>query len=231
MAYEGAVAKLTHSELLDTGVYCILCTASGKRYIGSSASSIMGRWHLHRKQLRKGNHHSLHLQRAWTKYGESSFDFTVLATCAPDECITMEQKFIDAFRASERHYGYNINPNARSPLGVKFSAERIAIHRKAIRGYWDNPDPEHVRKMVEASHTPEMRLQHSQRMKGRKFSDEHKAKMREAWTRRGEITDSARVAMGAAQRKRYSDPEQRAKMSEYAKRGHAIRAAKKAASP
>jgi DNA adenine methylase len=63
------------------GIYEIANRVNGKRYIGSAAY-FNKRWSQHRHQLRRGTHHCAHLQRAWTKYGESEFVFRVL--CGSD---------------------------------------------------------------------------------------------------------------------------------------------------
>jgi len=60
-----------------SGIYQIVNTINFKSYIGS-AKHILYRWTTHRQQLNHGSHHNLHLQRAWSKYGEQSFKFIVL---------------------------------------------------------------------------------------------------------------------------------------------------------
>lgn len=113
-----------------TGVYSITNKKNGKRYIGS-AININKRWNEHRHLLRNGIHHSLHLQSAWNKYGESMFSFDVLVTCSPDDLISHEQFWIDAFNACSTKHGYNTLPNAANWLGMKHSeASRRAISLK-----------------------------------------------------------------------------------------------------
>ena len=65
------------------GVYMIKNKINGKFYIGSSVD-ITYRWARHKRQLRNGNHHSIHLQRAWDKYGEENFEFKVIEECSED---------------------------------------------------------------------------------------------------------------------------------------------------
>ena len=55
-----------------TGIYSITNLTNGKRYIGKSLS-IHSRWSQHRRDLKKGIHHSGFLQNAWNKYGEDNF--------------------------------------------------------------------------------------------------------------------------------------------------------------
>lgn len=103
------------------GVYCIINTVTGKRYIGSASRSIKERWALHRRALRRGDHHSTYLQRSWNKYGEAAFEFVVLEECKVEDCINREQYWIDTYTSYASANGYNVSPTAGSPLGVKHS--------------------------------------------------------------------------------------------------------------
>jgi hypothetical protein len=60
-----------------SGIYQILNTVNGKRYIGQSIN-ISRRWAEHLDLLTKGLHHSSKLQREWNQYGEVKFKFQVL---------------------------------------------------------------------------------------------------------------------------------------------------------
>lgn len=114
------VAKLSPVDRFTTGIYCILNLKDGKRYVGSAACSVHTRWQVHLHHLRKGNHHSLHLQRAWSRDGAEAFEFILLESCLPEYCIEREQHWIDFYDSSDRRFGYNVYPIASSgPLGVK----------------------------------------------------------------------------------------------------------------
>lgn len=52
-------------------------TVTGFRYIGCSKNH-EARWKEHRRDLSKNNHHSIHLQRAWNKYGKDRFTFNII---------------------------------------------------------------------------------------------------------------------------------------------------------
>ncbi len=106
-----------------TGVYVIIHASSGRRYIGSSSRSISQRWSEHKNALRNKTHGNQLLQRAWDKYGESEFEFTVLEHCSPEWCLVIEQIYINKFRPSLRENGFNLAPNVWSALGVKRSDE------------------------------------------------------------------------------------------------------------
>lgn len=92
------------------GVYEIKNVKNGKRYIGSTKKSFDIRWEQHRKNLRKNNHINNHLQHAWNKYGEESFEFSVIeefSDSVDDEKLSrVEKNWIDELDAVDE--GYNI---------------------------------------------------------------------------------------------------------------------------
>lgn len=60
-------------------IYKIINTVNGKFYVGSTTNT-RERFRTHRNRLRKGKHHTKHLQSAWNKYGETAFIFHVIET-------------------------------------------------------------------------------------------------------------------------------------------------------
>lgn len=97
-----------------SGVYQITCFATGKVYVGSSVD-VRNRWLQHSLALRRGEHHSRHLQQAWNKYGPQAFGVAVLEWVDPEQLLEVEQKWIDSTRCAERKYGYNISRVAGGP--------------------------------------------------------------------------------------------------------------------
>lgn len=97
-----------------SGVYQILCIPTGKIYIGS-AVDLHARWEHHRNSLRRGIHRNPYLQKAWEKYGEKSFEFTVLEFVDAAELLPAEQEWIDNTRCTDRKIGFNIYDIAGSP--------------------------------------------------------------------------------------------------------------------
>lgn len=115
---------------MNTGVYQILNTVNGKSYVGSTADSFGSRWSKHRHQLRLNKHHSIVLQRAYNKYSEKSFKYTILQYSLPKDCIRKEQWFIDVIKPE-----YNISQIAGSLLGViptKQTRDKIS---KSLTGF------------------------------------------------------------------------------------------------
>ena len=99
-----------------SGIYQIRNLLNGKRYVGS-AVCFRVRWNGHRMRLRRGDHHSRHLQASWNKYGEDSFSFEVIETCAPELLIEREQHHLDAGA------NYNVCLVAGSTLGRRHSEQ------------------------------------------------------------------------------------------------------------
>lgn len=110
-----------------SGIYAIVNQVSGKQYIGS-AVNLLGRWRVHKNDLKRGKHHSLVLQRAYNKYGADAFTYLVLLYCSKSDLLFMEQRALDVYRPE-----YNVSKTAGSLLGYRFSAEskeRISLaHR------------------------------------------------------------------------------------------------------
>jgi group I intron endonuclease len=141
---------------MKTGVYRIVNTSNKKFYVGSAQASLNRRKNQHFHLLRKGNHHSIHLQRAWNKYGEKEFRFEIIEECLPEKCIEREQFYLDSLKPE-----YNIQPNAASRAGTTLSKEH---KKKAIKVLNDN------RWKLDL---PEIRKKMSDYHKGRKKTKEH----------------------------------------------------------
>ena len=63
-----------------SGIYCIENIVNHKTYIGSS-KNIYQRLLKHFALLRHNKHENAHLQSAWNKYGEKSFQWFVIEYC------------------------------------------------------------------------------------------------------------------------------------------------------
>lgn len=113
-----------------TGIYMIRNAITGDPhdcYIGQSIN-IDCRWAEHRRGLRHGYSRSRYLQRAWNKYREGAFEFSVLACCEPEELTCLEQYFTDL-------------------LGPNYSVCRECV--VSTRG---TKMPEHMRAVLSAVH-------------------------------------------------------------------------------
>lgn len=108
---------------IKSAIYRIRNTSNNKVYIGS-ALDFNHRWSMHKSLLKKGTHHSPHLQNAWNLLGESHFAFEVIeeVECV-DDLINREQYWIDFYQSYKKENGYNVLPSASSWLGMKHSSE------------------------------------------------------------------------------------------------------------
>lgn len=139
------------------GIYEIVNTNNGKRYVGS-ARMLPLRLRQHRNRLRAGIHNNRHLQSSWAKHGEASFIFKPLIVCRAEDLLFFEQRSIDLLKPA-----FNICPTAGSTLGRVHSDEtkrKIAARKIGI-------------KMPPRSE--EYRTKLSEAQKGRGKSPEHMA--------------------------------------------------------
>jgi len=192
---------------MTAGVYLITNTANGKCYVGSSVD-LGRRLKEHRHRLLRGEHHSIKLQRAWDKYGESAFTFRPLLICARDLLTFYEQRSIDVFAAVAG--GYNVLPFARSGAGRKASVEALMKMRAAQ----SNRSPEHRANLSAALTGKTLSKETKQKVgaasKGRKHTEETKARIAEASRN---MPQESRDRISAALRERECSPETRAKLA------------------
>lgn len=105
------------------GVYKIKNKINDKLYIGSSVD-INLRFKAHLNSLRNNKHKNIYLQRAWNKYGEENFEFSIIECVENiDSLIEVEQKYLDGFKSYSKENGYNICTKAGNTLGYKHSEE------------------------------------------------------------------------------------------------------------
>src|SRR5690242_16334010 len=86
-------------------IYVITNTVNGKCYVGSTVR-VRERWRHHKWELHRGVHKNLKLQRAWSKYGEPAFVFSILEECPVWEMKERETYWIHV-KDTIRN-GYNI---------------------------------------------------------------------------------------------------------------------------
>ncbi len=191
-------------------VYAITHVATGRHYVGSSRD-VRARWKAHTHMLRKGEHHSPHLQRAWSMYGEESFAFAVLERVEHvDDLLQCEQVWIDRLHAGEPTRGFNTAPVAGTRAGVSHSEatkQKMSATRKG------RPmSPEHRAAIGAANkgkkRTAEMNAATSSRLKSEMKSADRRARSsvggkKTGGQNRGTVaSDTARAKMSeSAQRK------------------------------
>jgi group I intron endonuclease len=213
---------------MTAGIYAITNTANRKRYIGS-AVDVQGRWRSHRGALLAGRHFNRHLQSAWNKYGESSFDFSVLEIVEDlEQLILREQAHIDEAGMKEL---YNARPMAGNNLGLKLSEEARHKMSEALRGH---ATAEGTRRKIGLAHlgmvhSAETRRKMSIAKRGRPLGEVQRRRLREVTLgkplseeHRRKIGDAnrgkPRAPMSAAQRQKLSVARKGRVMSEENKR-------------
>lgn len=144
-----------------SGVYMILDTVSGRRYIGS-AVRLWNRRRQHFQSLARGDHHSRFMQKTWNKRPEA-LEFSIVLYCDKDNLLMYEQLLLDAYKPE-----FNTAPVAGSQLGLKMSDEARAKMRKARRKDFSP--------MTGKKHTDETKAKISKTKSGVPAKAEHVAK-------------------------------------------------------
>lgn len=199
---------------MSSGIYEIVNTINGNRYVGS-AVNIEKRWYEHKRTLQNKKHQNPHLQRAWNKYGADSFKFHVIEHCFFFMLVPREQYYID-----ELNPEYNISPTAGSPLGVKHTEEVKANKSEERRNYFaKNPVNAETRDKRSKSlkkyysENPEAKINKSKKAKEMWLSPEIKTKISDTM-KKVKGTPEARAKASEAQRKYFENPETRSQQSE-----------------
>lgn len=159
------------------GIYCIRNTVNRKVYVGSTVD-LSRRWLRHRRELRRGIHSNPHLQSAWAKYGEDSFEFVVLLECPADQLVASEAMYIEKFGSGSRSKGYNIDTfiQARKAVSDETKA-RISAANKGKKRTRASRDLMSAMAKGRVP-TPEARAKQSLAMMGHACSDTTRVKLR-----------------------------------------------------
>jgi group I intron endonuclease len=189
------------------GIYQILNTGNGKRYVGSTGDVFLSRWKNHRCALRKGRHDNPKLQSAFNKYGENAFEFSILEEVTiRDEVLVVEQRYLDTY--VRWGFDYNLNSIAAKPpstTGRKHSEEAKAKISAANTGHKHSEETKEkmgvanigTKHRLGKKHSEEAKSKMSSTRIGRKPSEETKSKM--SATRMGhkqpeEVKEKLRIA-------------------------------------
>lgn len=167
-----------------TGVYQLKHVASGKVYIGS-AVCLWRRRKEHTTRLNCGKHGNEYLQRAWIKYGQDAFEWTVLEYCSKEDRLKREQHWIDTLNATNEANGFNMIPTRGSQLYGE-AVTKMQKRRWSRFGKEERQElcshlfvPEHREKAqakaTEAKRTPEYREKRSAIAKKHLTTPEHRA--------------------------------------------------------
>lgn len=229
-----------------SGVYSIRHIESGRVYIGSSVRA-RTRAQEHVRELRRGAHANVYLQRAWNAHGADQFEIVLIESGDNDADIrAIERRHIVSLNASDPRYGFNMATAALENFG--HSVQTRAALSKLLIGHKRNvgkslseehkakisaaqkgrrKSPEQVEKVASKLRgrkcTPEAIAKRSAALKGLPKSDEWRAKVSAKAKARG-----AHIAIVAAARLanlgRKQTPESIAARLEGKKRAKAARA-------
>ena len=206
-----------------SGVYKITLIKDGRIYIGS-ATDIHLRWNWHR------NSQVQLIGKMIKKYGKNAFTFEVIEEVEPikEKLEEREQYYLDTMQPFpwNNNRGFNLCPNAYTPLGIKRSDET----KKKMSEVWNNNRGEsyfkqlsknikgdknpakrpEVRKKISESmtgktwkHDEERIKKHIAARKGKKYSEESKERMRIAQQKNNTRSEEAKEKFYLAQRRLY----------------------------
>ena len=152
-------------------IYKIINNVNDKFYVGSTVN-IEQRKTRHFKDLKEGKHHSVYLQRAYDKYGETSFSFIIIKERVfkdENELRELEERYINYCWGSGKLY--NISKKGSGGDLVSYHPLNDIIrkkHKENTLKVWENK-------------TLEEKEAYSQKMRGRgnpnfgnKWTDEQK---------------------------------------------------------
>lgn len=92
-------------------IYKIENLVNGKVYVGQTIQDFEVRKGQHVSALRHNRHNNDHLQRAWNKYGENNFKFSIIEKCSYDTLDEKEVKWIKHYRESKGSYNLESGGN------------------------------------------------------------------------------------------------------------------------
>lgn len=164
---------------MDTcGIYRIFHKGSGKSYIGQSLN-IKQRLRTHKWRLSSNQHDNQHLQNAWNKYGNDSFEWQTLEICERTELNEKEQFWIDTANAmfgvynialiidgtSKSHSEETRRKMSESLKGRKVSEETKLKLREGMKRFLSTPAGDEFRRKI------------SEEKKGKKISEQGRLNM------------------------------------------------------
>lgn len=92
---------------ITSGIYMIKNKENGKVYIGQT-NNFKNRFRQHKQSFRRKDHKNKHFQRAWEKYGEENFVFSIIEYCDLDIINERESFWVNKLESYDSLKGYNI---------------------------------------------------------------------------------------------------------------------------
>lgn len=156
------------------GIYRIDSLSNGRFYIGQSVDYARRKDH-HLRALKLGIHKNRFLQRAWNKYGENSFKFSIILLCERVELTRYEQGFVDILNPEYNLYKICVKSAAGHHLSEETKRKLSACMKGRVMS------EETRRKIALKSkihrHSEETKKKLSELGRGKKLSEEVKRKI------------------------------------------------------
>ena len=108
-----------------SGIYLIRNKVNGLVYVGQTRQKFIKRYFLHRYKLRHGIHDNCHLQRAFAKYGEESFEFIIVEVLCGDKELFNEREMFYINKYRQGPGCYNLTAGGDGAKGTRPSEENI----------------------------------------------------------------------------------------------------------
>lgn len=142
---------------------------NGKMYFGITSRNPNERW-----GSNGGNYKSTpHFYSAIQKYGWDNFEHNILyENITKEEACNIEKMLIEKYNTQNREFGYNILEGGQASQLPKEVREKMSKAMMGNQNGLGHPCTEEKKKKISAA------------QKGRKFSEEHKAKLSEAAKKR-----------------------------------------------
>jgi len=165
-----------------SGIYALVNVANGKRYVGQSIDLDRRRCD-HFASLRGGYCRNVHLQRAFSGYGEHEFEWRILEECELDMLDVRERTWISYYNSTDAQNGYNlefggnlkkiVSKESRAKLSAALmGTQRAKGHRLSMEARKKISDAKKGKPQSEESNR-----RRSLSSLGRKMSAETRAKM------------------------------------------------------
>ena len=115
---------------MEISVYFISHKPSKRFYVGQSSKTTT-RLANHRNMLKRGDHHCIHLQRAWDMYGESEFDFIRFQSFETKaEAMKAEQALLDKYFSTGVLFNSASSNDPR--IGIQWATTKEARKRTSV---------------------------------------------------------------------------------------------------
>lgn len=134
-----------------------------------------GRKSSHLSDLRRNIHINSHLQNAFNKYYEKSFEFEILEVIEDKSTLTKREDYwVYFYKSNDPEFGYNIRKFAENNFGFHHSKETIQKIIKNRRSFAKEENPNYGKKASE-----ETKKRSSESHLGNRQSEETKRKISE----------------------------------------------------